>query len=82
SIADFRIRSMMCAPLVDSTGRALGAIQIDTVDQRARFGQDDLDVLVSVANQAALALENAQLHESAMRQQALELDLQLAHKVQ
>jgi serine phosphatase RsbU (regulator of sigma subunit)/pSer/pThr/pTyr-binding forkhead associated (FHA) protein len=82
SIADFRIRSMMCAPLVDSTNRALGAIQIDTLDQRSRFQQEDLDVLASVANQAAAAIENAQLHEAAMRQQSLELDLQVAHKVQ
>jgi len=82
SIADFRIRSMMCAPLIDSTGRALGAMQIDTLDQRSRFQQDDLDVLVSVASQAAFALENAQLHEAALRQQTLERDLQLAHKVQ
>jgi serine phosphatase RsbU (regulator of sigma subunit)/pSer/pThr/pTyr-binding forkhead associated (FHA) protein len=82
SVADFRIRSMMCAPLVDSEGTALGVIQIDTLDQRARFQQDDLDVLASVAWQAAIAVENAQLHENALRQQSLERDLDLAHKVQ
>ena len=82
SVADFRIRSMMCAPLIDSEGQALGVIQIDTVDQRSRFRQEDLDVLASVARQAAFALENAHLHEQAFRQQALERDLGLAHKVQ
>ena len=82
SIADFRIRSMMCAPLVDSEGRALGVIQIDTLDQRTPFLQDDLDVLASVAGQAAFAVENAQLHEAALHQQVLERDLQLAHTVQ
>lgn len=82
SIADFRIRSMMCAPLVDSDGRALGVIQIDTLDQRTPFLQDDLDVLASVAGQAAFAVENAQLHEAALRRQALERDLQLARTVQ
>ena len=82
SIADFRIRSMMCAPLVDSEGRALGVIQIDTLDQRTPFLQDDLDVLASVAGQAAFAVENAQLHEAALSRQVLERDLQLAHSVQ
>jgi phosphoserine phosphatase RsbU/P len=82
SIADFRIRSMMCAPLVNSDGEALGAIQIDTIDQRARFQQEDLDVLAGVANQAAFALENAQLHEQAIKQQSIQKDLELAHKVQ
>jgi phosphoserine phosphatase RsbU/P len=82
SIADFRIRSMMCAPLVTSDGEALGAIQVDTIDQRARFQQDDLDVLAGVANQAAFALENAQLHEQALKQAGMLKDLELAHKVQ
>ncbi|HEV2968987.1 MAG TPA: SpoIIE family protein phosphatase [Pirellulales bacterium] len=82
SIADFRIRSMMCAPLVNSEGDALGVIQIDTIDQRARFQQDDLDVLASVANQAAFALENAQLHERSLKQREVEKELELAHKVQ
>jgi serine phosphatase RsbU (regulator of sigma subunit)/pSer/pThr/pTyr-binding forkhead associated (FHA) protein len=82
SIADFRIRSMMCAPLINSDGEALGAIQIDTIDQRARFQQDDLDVLAGVANQAAFVLENAQLHEQSIKQQAIQKDLELAHKVQ
>lgn len=82
SIADFRIRSMMCVPLVDSEGRALGIIQIDTLDQRTPFKPDDLEVLASVASQAAVAVENAQLHETALRKLALERDLQLGHKVQ
>lgn len=82
SIADFRIRSMMCAPLIDSEGKALGVIQIDTLDQRSRFKQEDLDVLASVAQQAAVTVENSQLHERALVQQRLERDLDLAHQVQ
>jgi sigma-B regulation protein RsbU (phosphoserine phosphatase) len=82
SIADFRIRSMMCAPLLRSEGNAMGVIQIDTLDQRTPFSQDDLELLASVASQAAFAVENAQLHEAALRQKALERDLELAHTVQ
>jgi serine phosphatase RsbU (regulator of sigma subunit) len=82
SIADFRIRSMMCAPLVNSEGTALGVIQIDTLDQRTPFQQDDLDMLASVASQASFSIENAQLHETALLRLALERDLQLGHKVQ
>ena len=71
SIVDFHIRSMICAPLVAGDGEALGVIQLDALDQRNRFRQDDLEMLVSVACQAAIAVENAQLHESAMRDQAI-----------
>jgi serine phosphatase RsbU (regulator of sigma subunit)/pSer/pThr/pTyr-binding forkhead associated (FHA) protein len=82
SVIDFHIRSIMCAPLVGSDGHALGILQIDTQDPRNRFSRDDLDVLGSVACQAAFAVENAQLHESVLRDRAMERDLSLAHQVQ
>jgi sigma-B regulation protein RsbU (phosphoserine phosphatase) len=82
SIADLRIRSMMCAPLVNSEGISLGVIQIDTKDSRHRFQKEDLDVLASIASQAAIAVDNAQLHETSLKQQAIQRDLELAHKVQ
>jgi serine phosphatase RsbU (regulator of sigma subunit) len=82
SIADFRIRSMMCAPLVDSEGKAFGVLQIDTLDRRKRFQKDDLDVLASVATQAGVAIDNARLHEQTLRQRGLERDLELARNVQ
>jgi serine phosphatase RsbU (regulator of sigma subunit) len=82
SIADFRIRSMMCAPLIDSEGNALGVLQIDTLDQRKRFQNDDLDLLVSIAAQASVAIQNAQLYEKALRQREVDRDMQLAREVQ
>jgi serine phosphatase RsbU (regulator of sigma subunit) len=82
SIADFRIRSMMCAPLLNSEGEPLGVIQIDTVDQRKRFETEDLEILVAVAAQAGIAINNAELHEKALGQRAVERDLELAHEVQ
>ncbi len=82
SIVDFQIHSVMCAPLVSSGGDVLGVIQVDTTDARRRFSRDDLDVLASVACQAAVAVENAQLHEVAVRQELLQRELELAHRVQ
>jgi len=82
SIADFRIRSMMCAPLVNADGVSLGVIQLDTIDHRSRFEQEDLEVLAGVASQAAISLDNATMHEAAIRQNLMERDLKLAQKVQ
>ena len=82
SIADFQIHSMMCAPLIGSGEEVLGVIQVDTRDQRRRFDRDDLDVLASVACQAAVAVENAQLHEIALHEELMRRELALAHKVQ
>ena len=63
-------------------GEALGVIQLDALDPLNRFRQEDLDVLASVASQAAFAIENAQLHEAAMHDQALRRELAVAHEVQ
>ena len=82
SIVDFHIRSMMCAPLITGEGEALGVIQIDTSEKRKRFNREDLDVLAGVACQAAFAVENAQLHDMAMREQAMRRELAVAHEVQ
>lgn len=82
SIADFRIRSLMCAPMIDSDGEPLGVIQVDTLNQRNRFTKDDLEVLASVALQAGMAVDNARLHERVFEQRSLARDLELAHRVQ
>ncbi len=82
SIVDFQIHSMMCAPLLDSQAEVLGLIQIHTMDQRRRFNEEDLELLVSVASQAALAVENAQLHEQRLQEELTQRELRLAHTVQ
>jgi serine phosphatase RsbU (regulator of sigma subunit) len=82
SIADFRIRSMMCAPLIDSEGNSLGALQIDTLNQRQRFQAEDLELLVSTASQASIAIQKAQLHEAVLKQREVERDMQVARDVQ
>lgn len=82
SIADFRIRSVMCAPLWTSDGKAFGVIQLDTQDRSKKFAQDDLALLLGVSSQASIALENAKLHEDQLSQARLRRDLELAHQVQ
>ena len=59
SVADFRIRSMIVAPLLNSEGEAIGAIQMDTLNQRRRFEDSDLEILAAVAAQAVVAIANA-----------------------
>ncbi len=82
SLSQFDVRSMMCVPLVDADEQAVGVIQINTLDGDLGFDESDLDLLVSVAAQAEMALENARLHEAALRQQEMEQDLDFATQVQ
>ncbi len=81
SIADLKIRSVMCVPLLTPENKALGIIQLDTSD-RKQFMQDDLDVLAAVASQAAIAIENASMHENMISQERISRDLKLAEQVQ
>ncbi|MCX7700200.1 MAG: SpoIIE family protein phosphatase [Gemmataceae bacterium] len=82
SIAEFRIRSGMCAPLMNQEGTTYGLIQLDSQDRQKTFTQDDLNLLVAVANQAAVALENARLHKVAVEMAVRQKDEQLAKEVQ
>lgn len=82
SIADFQIRSMMCAPIIDPEGEPMGVLQVDTLNQRSRFTQQDLEILAGVASQASIAIDNARMHERIWAQRSLEKDLELAHRIQ
>jgi serine phosphatase RsbU (regulator of sigma subunit) len=72
----------MCVPLCDANGKAFGVIQLDTQDRSKKFTQDDLKFLWGVANQAAIALDNARMHAEAVSRERLKRDLELAHRVQ
>ncbi|MGL4554367.1 MAG: SpoIIE family protein phosphatase [Gemmataceae bacterium] len=82
SVVDFRIRSVMCAPLCKADGKAFAVIQLDTQDRAKKFSQDDLKLLCAVANQAAISLENARMLEDTVQQEKVKRDLELAKKVQ
>lgn len=81
SIAELHIRSVMCVPLIREED-LLGLIYIDTSSRVAKFTTDDLDLLTGIAAQAALAIQNARMHESLLKRQRIERDMQFAQEVQ
>jgi signal transduction histidine kinase len=60
SVVGYQLRSIMCAPL-RVRGQTLGAVYVDNRLFSGVFEQDDLGLLVTFANQAAIAIENARL---------------------
>jgi phosphoserine phosphatase RsbU/P len=82
SVSESKIRSVMCAPLPGPEGAVSGLIALDSQDRNKTFTQDDLTLLIGVANQAALALENAQLHQLAVKAAVHKQDMQNAWNVQ
>jgi len=81
SIADLKIRSIMCVPLLTPDNKALGILQLDTSDRR-QFNEDDLDVLLAVAGHAAISIQNASMLESLLERERLNRDLKIAEQVQ
>lgn len=82
SIADFSIKSMICAPLTDAEGNAFGALQIDSTQGRGQFREEDTDLLSGVAAQAGIIINSARMHEQALKQKEVEQDLKTAKQVQ
>ncbi len=82
SIADFRIRSIMCAPLINSKDESIGVIQLDTLKKSIAFDEEDLEILTTVAIQASLAIQKADLFEEAKIADEIQKDLELAHELQ
>lgn len=58
-----KIQSIACVPL-SIKNRQIGAIYIDSLSRRSKFTKESLPFLTVFANQAAIAIENAQLYES------------------
>jgi diguanylate cyclase (GGDEF)-like protein len=61
SETQFRTRSILCAPLI-SRGRTIGVVQV--INRRGgRFTQTDLDMLMTMVEPCAIAIENAILFQ-------------------
>lgn len=56
------IRSLLCVPVYTIDGEPLGVINALTTDSIRAFGRREIDFLKAFGRQAALAIENAQLH--------------------
>jgi serine phosphatase RsbU (regulator of sigma subunit) len=82
ALAKMRVSSMLCVPLLDQDDKPFGIIQILTRSTTQVFKEDDLDLLVSLSSQAAMAIDNARLHQELLSKREMERDLDFATQVQ
>ena len=82
SVKESQIRTMICVPLWDRERHSFGVIQIDTRDEHGRFEEDDLELMVAIAGPVSVAIENARLHELAVKQVDMEREAHDARAVQ
>ena len=69
SAIEQKIRAAMCVPL-KSQEEVMGVLYVDHISMSGSYSDEDVEFLAALANQAALAIENAILQES-KRQSAL-----------
>jgi len=82
SISSLTIRSMMCVPMLDLQGEPVGIINIDTQNPLTQFKNEDLDIMMTVAGQAALSYESAKLLQSYVQKQKQDNEMNIARNVQ
>jgi diguanylate cyclase (GGDEF)-like protein len=58
----FRTNSVMCAPII-SKGKTLGVLEVINKKDGKAFTGEDLDLLMKLVDQAALAVEKISLHQ-------------------
>ena len=59
-------KSLLCAPLI-AKGEVIGVINITNKKHDRLFNQKDLEFIISLANHAAIAIDNAKLYELATK---------------
>ncbi len=77
----FGLRSLLIAPLI-TRAQVVGALLVDQGARPTHFTQHEIDVVMAIANQAAVAIEGARLREQAADKRRLDYELQLARQIQ
>ena len=75
SVMDHNIQSMVCVPLI-CRAEALGVIHLHSTGRLGAFGEEELQLLTSIGNQAAVCVKNAQLYERVERETRMRRDFQ------
>ncbi len=81
SIIMQKLRAILCAPMIVK-GRLVGVVYVDTSMKDGNFSPADKDLLMAVAGQAGIAIENARLYRVAVEKGRLERELHLAREIQ
>ena len=83
SVSHLRLRSVLAVPLVVK-GRTVGTVYVDHRLRQGVFGQDEVGLVQDLADQAAIAIENARLlAENRTRQEQIaRLNVQLEARVE
>jgi len=81
SMVSSGVRGILAAPFTDADG-CVGMVAVYSRTRVRRFGEEDLELLVSLASAAALRIRNVALAEAAAARRVEDHELALAHDIQ
>ncbi len=81
SVVALHLRSILCAPL-KVRDRVRGVLYVDNRLVQGAFTQDDLELLMAFAGQAAVAIENARIYEELARREGMRREMEIARSIQ
>jgi sigma-B regulation protein RsbU (phosphoserine phosphatase) len=82
SNSGFTTKSLVCVPLRNAEGEVIGVLQAVNRLIRTAFDDSDLDLMVSLANQAAIAIEREKLVQKEIVAQRYSEQLETARAIQ
>jgi signal transduction histidine kinase/ligand-binding sensor domain-containing protein len=62
----FRVRGMLDTPIVSRNGKVVGVLDVRLPEGRRPFTEQDCELLEGLTNQAAVAIENANINQAAI----------------
>ncbi len=77
----FKTRSILCVPM-KVKGRTIGILEAINPTKGRSFGEEDVELFSAFANQAAIAIENARMHQRLLERQRIEQELAIARQIQ
>ena len=77
----FQTKAILCVPM-KAKGKVIGVLQAINPVGRDTFSANDQALFETFADQAAIAIENAQLHGEIVKQERTKQDLKIAHEIQ
>ncbi len=77
----FRTKTMLCMPMKERHGKIVGVFQIIN-KKRGSFDREDELFLKAFSEHAALAVENARLHQTSLESERVQKELQIAGEIQ
>ncbi len=77
----FQSKAMVCVPM-KSKGKVIGILEAINPLGRGSFSGEDLALFEAFADQAAISIENARLHQELVKEELARRDLKIAREIQ